>query len=43
MQVTSSLCRSSDVHCYRFLAEHVTKADEEHEYPGWPITLTQRE
>ncbi|MDZ7617500.1 MAG: alkaline phosphatase D family protein, partial [Patescibacteria group bacterium] len=34
--------RTIDVHCYKFLTD-VTKADQPHEYPGWPITLTQRE
>lgn len=34
--------RTIDVHCYKFLTD-VTNEDEEHEYPGWPITLTQRD
>ncbi len=34
--------RTIDVHCYKFLTD-VTKPNEAHEYPGWPITLTQRD
>lgn len=34
--------RSIDVHCYKFLAD-VTNEREEHEYPGWPVTISQRD
>ncbi|MDY0168363.1 MAG: alkaline phosphatase D family protein [Thermoguttaceae bacterium] len=34
--------RTIDVHCYKFLTD-VTDEDQQHEYPGWPVTLTQRD
>jgi alkaline phosphatase D len=34
--------RTIDVHCYKFLVD-VTDPSQQHEYPGWPITLTQRD
>jgi alkaline phosphatase D len=34
--------RTIDVHCYKFLTD-VTDEDQQYEYPGWPVTLTQRD
>ncbi len=34
--------RTIDVHCYKFLTD-VTDEDQQHEYPGWPVTHTQRD
>ncbi len=34
--------RTIEVHCYQFLVD-VSAPNQDHQFPGWPVTLTQRD